>query len=342
MKPRPYTGRKDGRPLVEIPGPVRRRLAIRFMVGVVAALVPARLWATNLRRVVHVGRFGEALDELRSANIKRLALHGYVHGKNLDYEIIDSGDLQDGGEFSKLIRKVVDRQPDVILTSSDWRALAFKKVIRDIPIVFHSVSDPVESGLVKSLNHPGGNVTGASSRDRDLAAKRFETLLEVAPKARRIAWCSIKDAVGATHFAEIAAAAASRGLEMIRVEVEPGTLETDFLMAVDVANPDAVIIPTVNPKGPIAGHLMRRGIPAIYSDNRVVEAGGLLSLGERTQDRALRAIDIAVLILRGRSPATIPVDQLAIIHLAVNLKTAATMRLQIPNSIRLRAHQLIQ
>ena len=119
----------------------------------------------------------------------------------------------------------------------------------------------------------------------------------------------------------------------MRVEVPAGSSETHLLAALAVKRPDAAIMLTLDPRGKIHEEFVRQGIPAIYSDSLVVEAGGLASLGELARDRALQAVDIVARILNGEPPASIPVDQLATFHLAVNQRTARAMGLKLPDSL---------
>jgi putative tryptophan/tyrosine transport system substrate-binding protein len=226
-------------------------------------------------------------------------------------------------------------------------AHAAKKATVKIPIVITRVADPVTSGLVPSLSRPGGNITGMSFVPDELSGKRLQLLKETLPGISRVAALWSKDNVGATLIASaIQAASAHLGLKLLRVPVVgpsdfPGALQAavrdraEALIVVD----DALI--TAH-RTLLVGLATKHSLPVASLFPPVAEAGGLIAYGPSTPDLYRRAADYIDRILKGAEPRSLPIEQPTKFHLAVNLNAARALGLTIPQSLLLRADQLIE
>jgi putative tryptophan/tyrosine transport system substrate-binding protein len=224
--------------------------------------------------------------------------------------------------------------------------LAAKQATAIIPIVFASVSDPVGTGLVESLARPGGNVTGLSSQQVDIAGKRLELLREVVPNLRRLAiLANVGNPAVVLDMGEAQAAARKLGLEVTTSEIRRAE---DIAPAFDAlkARADALYIctdPLVNTHRIRFNTLaLAARLPTIHALREYVEAGGLMSYGPNVPDLLRRAADYVDKILRGAKPSDIPVEQPTKFDLVINLTTAKALGLKIPESFLLRANEVIE
>lgn len=305
----------------------------------------ARAQPARVMRVALFVSFGKASEpRVRAVAAALLGAHGFSEGRNLSIAIVDYGDRMAEREW--LARDLVATRPDVILLAGSGDALLFQRLTREIPIVFAEVGDPEGLGLVESLARPGGNITGASSRYGDLLGKRFELLKALGPRMRRIA---VIEGTGASarRLRDLSdQASAQLGLVIVRIPMADDSRASVDAMLAGLARSrvDGVVysgVRIVAFVGELLAALQDAALPAVFSDHEIVAMGGLMSLGEQEDDAYRRAVALAARILRGGQPATLPVDQLARPHLAINLKTARAMKLAIPDSIRLRADQVV-
>lgn len=325
---------------------MNRRRILLALLGF-AALAPAAATAQTPARMHRVTLFAfftsaEAMAQTRQSWLARFAEHGFVDQRDLALVIVNA--KLGGDQVEREAREIVSSRPDVIcVASSEW-TLMFMNLTRDIPIVFINVADPVRSGLVASFSRPGGNVTGATNRYFELLGKRLQLLKQLRPDARRIAVLHPEGPTVDLVREEMEAASEKLGVKTVLL-VLPAIPTTEVIMtALRKANAQGAIF-TFGPEAvseELLRHLERSALPAVFSDNTLVAAGGLASLGEKRPAHGMRAVDLAVRILRGEKPATIPVDQLATFHLAINLRTAKAMGLRVPDTIRLRADQVIE
>ena len=238
---------------------------------------------------------------------------------------------------------------DLILTWGTPAALAAKQATPSIPIVMGSIGDPVAAGVIPSLAHPGGNVTGFSSQSFELEEKRFELLRELVPGMRRIVMLGN---VG-NRYVELAMTrierlveAAGLNFEGVKIDAVNG-LEND-LEAVRQANPDGVLVAAVpafySPHiyRPMVAFMAANRLPAIYNTREFVDAGGLISYSPNFDDQFRKVAGYVDRILRGTSPGELPVQQAAIFELLVNLGTANALGLTIPPLIHARATEVIE
>jgi len=283
--------------------------------------------------------------ELRDQFITRLRELGWIEGHNLHTEYRFAGD--DATRMRAYARELVELQPDVIFAGYE-AVRALKTATTDIPIVFAGGPDPVAGGLVASLARPGGNVTGFSNNPPSIATKRMQVLKEVAPLVTRIALMYDPGySSGALQFlAELQAAAPSIGAEAKGAAVRnPAEIE-DALAALAARPGGGVVVfaggSTFAYLDKIVASTAKHNIPAIYRDRHYVVAGGLASYGTDGRESYRGAATYVDRILRGAMPSDLPVQQPTKFYLVLNLKTAKALGLTVPQSILLRADEVIE
>lgn len=278
-----------------------------------------------------------------------LALHGLREG--LDFVLVPIPmRFQNPGvgymeSWESSARDVVRVHPDLILSSGTEFVRILTRLAPETPIVFFMIGDPVLSRLVKSMGKPGGNVTGVSNRFVDLVGKRVELLKELSPRIRRVGLLMHGAIDGPTTRKEFFQAVRSLGVEGVELRIPPEFDVAALSRICSKAGVDAVFDGRAVADPGIAETaeaMSRCGVPAIYTRVEIVEAGGLMSLGARPDDQLKSALAIVAKIVRGAHPGSVPVDQLSKIHLAVNLRTAARLKLAVPQSILLRADQVLR
>jgi putative ABC transport system substrate-binding protein len=247
----------------------------------------------------------------------------------------------------KLVAQLVRLRVDVLVLTSTPVVLAAKKATTTIPIVMVGIGDPVGSGLVASLAHPGGNITGNALLSPDTTRKRLQLLREAVPKVSRVAvlW-NPTNAAGLRTFAEARSGARELGLTLQSLEVsQPVQFERAFA-ALTKERPDALIA-TTDPLH--QGHVRRvidfaarQRLPAMYGLREDVLAGGLMSYGANLPDLFWRAATHVDKILKGVKPSDLPVEQPTKFELVINLKTAKALGLTIPQSVLVRADEIVQ
>jgi putative ABC transport system substrate-binding protein len=248
-----------------------------------------------------------------------------------------------------LAQELVDLKPDLIVAATPQPSRAAKNATSTIPIVFISVADPVRVGLVESLARPGGNVTGlATVVPGGYLAKLLEVLKQAVPKATRIAVLlnPSNEVTNAIFPLEVPAAARQLGLQLQVLEVRtPEGIER----AIDAAvreKADALWIPGDpifhNPAQRIPDLAARAKLPAMYLPRNMVAAGGLMSYGPDFIEMYRRGAVYVDKILKGAKPADLPVEQPARFYLVINMKTAKVLGITIPQSVLLRADEVIQ
>jgi putative ABC transport system substrate-binding protein len=268
------------------------------------------------------------------AGLKEL---GFEDGRDVTFDIrFTEGKL---AAMPAAAEALVKAGVDLILTSQEAATQAAKDATKSVPIVFTLVGDPVGAGIVGKLTQPGGNVTGVSSLQTELVAKRMEVLKTLTPSARRV-WL-IFDGVDLSTTPMIVKAldAAQR----MKVELLPkGVLDANELKAVlrEVRRDDAVLAPEgSNPELAIAiiQQSLALRVPAIFGTALWVGYGGLMSYGPDYYAQGVQAATLVAKILRGARPQDLPVEGAEKIDLAVNLKTAELLGLTVPRKIMLRA-----
>jgi putative tryptophan/tyrosine transport system substrate-binding protein len=287
-------------------------------------------------------RAGGLVAALRSG----LADTGYIDGRNVEIDFRWSQDQIDrlGAQAADLVR----RQVAVIVTpGSTLAALAVKAATTKIPIVFGVGIDPVQVGLVSSLNHPGGNVTGIARLTHEVAAKRLELLHQLVPGAELIAaLVNPTNRAAQAETKELQVAARILGLRLMLLEATgESDLETAFAHVVDkgagglFVSSDALFTSHADQ---LATTASRYGVPTAYSFRQFATAGGLMSYGPDTFGSWRLAGVYTGRILRGEKPADLPVQQVTKIELVTNAKTARALGLTIPETLLATADEVIQ
>ncbi len=270
---------------------------------------------------------------------------GYVEGQDFSLELRASEGNAD--RLPGLAAELVRLQPDVIVTTGTLAPLAVKQATRTIPIVLAVAGDPVGSGLVASLARPGGNITGLSILAPELGGKRLQLLKEALPALSRVAvlW-NPANPLNRAVWAETEAAARVLGLQLQSLEVRgPDEFAGAFEAAARgrpgalAAVEDPLILAQ---RTQVVAFAAKRRLPAMYGLREFVDAGGLMALGVHLPDLFRRAAAYVDKILKGAKPADLPVEQPTRFEFVINLKTAKVLGLTIPQSVLIRADQVIQ
>jgi putative ABC transport system substrate-binding protein len=273
-----------------------------------------------------------------------LRQRGYEIGRSvvIDYRLAPN----DPKRLATLGAELVASKVDVIIAPTNPDVIVAKRLTSSVPIVMLFGLVPVEVGLVQSLAHPGGNVTGTTVQGPGFAGKFLELLRDTVPNLRRVALMWEPDYSGITHYAEIVVTAArSMGLELIRVPIRsPDDVDAAF-SRLSVSRPDALFVSATGVIELQMAHVIesaaRLRVPAIYGSKAAVTSGGLMSYTANQTELLSRHAAIVDRILKGARPADIPVEEPTTFELVINLKTARALGLVIPQDVLLRADEVI-
>lgn len=268
---------------------------------------------------------------------------GYVEGRNVTVEYRYAEGRAD--RYDGLVAEMVALEPDVIVVWGTELTQAVRRATSTIPIVFALADRPVEMGLVSNLARPGGNVTGLTTLSFELSAKRLELLKEALPKVTRVAVLYAPDPRTASTLQEMANAARSLGIRLQRLEARgPQDFDRAFAEMAREQAEAVVLLPTsLSPTlgARIADLALKRRLPAIGQGRGFVAAGALMAYAANWDDIARRAATFVDKVLKGAKPADLPVEQPTKFDLLINLRTARALGLTIPQSLLLRADQVI-
>jgi len=321
-----------------------------FVAGLGAVLAaPFADGAQQPNRVPRVGLLGggsaSAITGRIDAFRQGLRDLGYVEGKTIVIEQMWAEGKLD--RLPALAAELVRLKVDAIVSAGPTVTRACKEANITTPIVMAFDDDPVGSGFVASLARPGGNITGLSSLSPGLSAKQLELLKEIIPRASRVAVLGSLIHPGTARSLkemELAAQAHKVQLQYLNV-VDPKTVVTAFGTA-RTQRVDAVLVltsvVTTTQREKIIDLAIKNRLPALYFTAEWVEAGGLLAYGTSFTDLFRRAASYVDKILKGAKPADLPVEQPTKFELVINLKTAKALGLTIPQSLLLRADQVIE
>jgi putative ABC transport system substrate-binding protein len=270
---------------------------------------------------------------------------GYIEGQNLIVERrYAEGHVE---RFQEFAAEMVRLKVDVIIVVTTPAAFAARKETTTIPIVHPAAIDPVGTGLIASLAHPGGNITGLAVLNAETSAKRLQLLREVVPGLSRgaVLWNAANPANGLA-WKETEGAGRALGVAHQSQEVRgPKDFEGAFA-AIAQQRPDILLVLqdalTLEYRKEIIGFALREQIPSMYVGKEWVEEGGLMSYGDRLPERYRRAADLVDRILKGAKPADLPVEQPTTFELVVNLKTAKAIGLTLSPAFLARADQVIE
>jgi putative ABC transport system substrate-binding protein len=300
---------------------------------------PGKVWRIG---VLQPGTPPEPLVDVLRDGLRNL---GYVEGRNLILELRWAEGKND--RLEPLAAELLAAKVDLITTFSTPAALAAARSTSLVPIVFVGVGDPVGAGVVKNLARPDGNITGFSTLATELSAKRLEILHEIVPELPRIAmlW-NDKNPSMILRAQEARNAAGKLAINVQSVGVhEVFDLEPAF--SAIRSNRNSALLTLADPftreqRQRIVNFAASMQLPAIYELREFAEAGGLISYGPSISGIQRRATIYIDKILKGAKPADLPVEQPAVFELYINMKTAKTMGIRIPQSVLVRADKVIE
>jgi ABC-type uncharacterized transport system substrate-binding protein len=321
-----------------------RRAVITLLVGAAVAL-PLAARAQQPANTVRIGVLATLPLPPVQRFFRKLQEYGYIEGRNLQLEPrFAEGD---DNRYLSLAAELIAIPVDVIVTWGTPAALAAKQATTTIPIVMGAIADPVSVGIVSNLARPGGNITGFASLNADLEVKRLELLKDLLPRLSRVGVLGNT----ANPFLEVALknlrpTAEQLGVAIELVQVHNSDEVEGALVQLDRARPDAVLIPADNllltKRNEIAAGLNRSKLPAVYAIREYAAAGGLIVHGANLGVLFERAAGYVDRILKGTSPADLPVQLATEFELIINLKAAAALGLSIPPTFIARADELIK
>jgi putative ABC transport system substrate-binding protein len=322
-----------------------------FLIGLGAALAsPLRARAQLPRTMYRVGFLGNTTAALE-ANIlepfrQGLRDLGYEEGRNITIEYRwAEGNYE---RLPGLIAELVALNLDVMVTAGTPAALAVKKAAISVPLVVAAFGDPVGTGVVPSLAHPAGNITGLSAMAPELEGKRLQLLGEVVPKLSHVAvmWNPLN-----AVFQEISIRQLNDAGEALQIKVQPVAVrvaeDLDAAFATLVKDkPQALIILAdrifLHNRARLIDFATRNRLPGVYAYRELVEAGGLMSYGPSYEDMHRRAATYVDKILKGAKPADLPIEQPTRFNLVINRTAAQALGLTIPPLILARADEVIE
>jgi putative tryptophan/tyrosine transport system substrate-binding protein len=275
-----------------------------------------------------------------------LAKAGYLEGRNVAIEYRFSGNGTD--RLAAMVADLIRHQAAVIVAGSTSAALAAKSATTTVPVVFGTAANPVEAGLVASLNRPGGNLTGSTSINAELLAKRLELLHECLPAVAVVAALvnTANPALAEAQLKDLMQAAPLLGVE---VRILHASTEDDLEAAFSrfsqlQAGALAIAVDTFfnNRLRQLGALALSHRVPAIYQNREFAAAGGLMSYGGNLANQFRLMGEYAGRILKGEKPADLPVQRSVKVDLIVNLKTAKALGIAIPEKLLARADEVIE
>jgi len=325
---------------------MRRREFITLLGGA-AAVWPLAARAQQAAKLPTIGYFSAGAaagqNQWTTAFVERLRKLGWIDGSTVAIEYRWAEGRTE--RFPEIAAEFARLKVDVIVTSG-FGVLAAKQVTSVIPIVFALAQDPVGSGMVPSLARPGGNITGLSIQQSDLAGKRIELLREIVPDFRRLAILANADMASAMlEMEEAQIAAGNLGLQVVASKIQRAEEIASALEAIR-GRADALYVCsealTSTYRTRINTLALGLRLPTIFPNREWVEASGLMSYGPNFPDLYRRAAEFVDKILRGTKPGDIPVEQPTKFHFVINLTTAKALGLEVPATLLARADEVIE
>jgi ABC-type uncharacterized transport system substrate-binding protein len=322
---------------------IGRREFITLLGGAAAAAWPLAAQGQQPTKIPRIG----IIDDTPRWNAFRHRLRdlGYLEGQNIAFDYVYGDGVPE--RLAEAAATLVRRPVDVIVTFGTPASFAAKQATTTIPIVMISIGDPVRTGLVPSLARPGGNITGNTILGPDVGAKRLQILKEAIPTISRVAFLwNPENASNVLQFEEVQAAAPTLGVTVISVSVSPRIEFKTAFAAMMKERPDAFAM-TAEPLHQthiawIIDFMAKNRLPAVYQLSETVRAGGLMSYGANEPDLFRRAAGYVHKILQGTKPADLPVELAAKFDLAVNLKAAKALGLDLTPTFIARADEVIE
>jgi putative ABC transport system substrate-binding protein len=324
-----------------------RGIGFILAVGILLGSLAAQAQQTrNVSRIGFLGNSTAALEaNLVGAFREGLRDLGYVEGQNVLIEYRWADGKYD--RFPALIGELLAQKVAVLVTAGTPATLAVKKATTSVPLVMIAVGDPVGTGIVPSLNYPGGNITGLTSISTEMDAKRLELLREVVPTVSYIAvlW-NAASPLQVLAEKQVQAAAQELRMKVLSLGVKTEEEIKNALAVMAREQPDALLVLAdrllLHHRELIMDFAVRHRLPGVYAYRELVEAGGLMSYGPSYADMHKRAAYFVDRILKGAKPGDLPVEQPPTFELVINLKVAKALGLTIPQSVLLRGTEVIQ
>jgi putative tryptophan/tyrosine transport system substrate-binding protein len=331
---------------------LRRREFFGLIGGAAACPLTARAQPQSARRIGVISAISESDPEAKPRLIafqQGLEELGWAAGRNLriDFRWNNRGDFALAQEMLALAKEMVALEPEVILVQSNPGVAALRQVTSTIPIVFVSVADPVESGFVESLAHPGGNITGFSNFEASMGGKWLEALKQIAPRVTKVlALLHVETAANAGFLRAAQSAASSLGVTLTAASVHNATeIETAVTALSAEVNCGLIVMPhpvTTANRELILRMAAQYRLPAVYPFRYYAAAGGLMSYGIDILDLYRRAANYVDRILRGVKPRELPVQAPSKFEMVINLKTAKALGLDVPVHLQQLADEVIE
>src|SRR5262249_10496642 len=327
---------------------MKRREFIMLLAGAAAAW-PFAARAQRAGKLPTIGLLGATTPSVEESQRgaafgQRLRQLGWIEGRTVAMEVRWAEGRNE--RFTEIVAEFVQLRVDVIVVQGTAAVVAARQATSVIPIVFAAAGDPVGSGLVASLARPGGNVTGLSNQQADLAAKRLQLLREVVPGLRRLAiMANVGNSAVVLEMREAQATARMLGLDVATFEIRraedispvfdalQGRMEALYVCTDALGFTNRVRLVTLAQGARVA---------TIYPARAYVKAGGLMSYGSRIPDQYRRAAEYVDKILRGTKPGDIPVEQPTKFDLVINLTTAKVLGLTVPDKLLALADKVIE
>ena len=325
-----------------------KRKLLMFLCGAVLLALPM-FPAAAADDIPSIGFLGNSTAELEAHLIgpfqEGLRDLGYVEGQNIHIEY--QWAQGDYSQFPDLIRELLARKVAVIVTAGTPATLAVKKATKTVPLVMVAVGNPVGNGIVPSLKQPGGNITGLTSISTEMDGKRLELLKEIIPNITHVAvlWNS-KSPLQVLAEKKVQEAAGVLGIEVLSlgVNTKEGIDEAFNLMR--ESRPEALLVLAdrlfLHHRVEIMKFAAQNRLPGVHAYRELVETGGLMSYGPDYADMHRRAAYFVDRILKGADPAGLPVERPARFHLVINMTAAQELGLTIPETVLLRATEIIE
>jgi len=296
--------------------------------------------------VARIGYLRRTSREPADIEALRLGLRelGYVEGQNL---VIDERYANgDAARLPDLARELVQLKVGVFVVDGGATVRAVREVVGTTPLVFTLLTDPVAIGVARSLDHPGGTMTGLTTFNAVLPAKRLQLLREIVPATRVGVLNNPTSPPSPAQVERLTGAARSLGVELLRMNAQgPGELAGAFTK-MSQAGVGALLVETdamfFSHRALIVDLAAKHRIPAVYGEREFADAGGLVAYATNLPATFRRAATYVDKILKGAKPGDIPIEELTRIELVINLKAAKALGLAIPQSLLVRADEVIQ
>jgi ABC-type uncharacterized transport system substrate-binding protein len=332
----------------------KKNMSSKLVLFLLAAVILGFVSFTEAQKPAKIPRIGivggsqDVNDPRSNTNVLRQALRdlGYVEGKNILVELRSAEGKNE--RFPSLVTELVQLNVDVLVSTSSVAVHAAKQASKTLPIVIVTNADPVATGLVDSLAHPGGNVTGLTTLTRDLSGKRLELLKELVPTISRVGILLVADSpTASSEFKEYEAAARALKIQLQFLEVRgpnpdfPGAFAAAAKGRVSALIAVRTSLINLNSRR-IADLAIKNRLPLMNEASQFVESGGLVSYANNDAESFRRAAYYVDRILKGAKPADLPVEQPTKFDLVINLKTAKQIGLTIPPNVLARSDRVIR